>query len=215
MTKIRCVVERITYQNPDNGYSVLKVRLNGYDDLITVVGNLLDVTAGSVLSIEGDWKVDAKYGRQFIAEQWEETIPATLYGIEKYLGSGLIKGVGPKCAKKIVSAFGLETISIIEDSPKKLLSVPGIGRRRIEKITESWERQKEVKISCSFCSAMGSVLGLPQKYIKHTGMKASKKSRKTHFALQTIFGASASKRRMRLRKKWGLKRNLSSGAEVG
>ena len=150
MTKIRCVVERITYQNPDNGYSVLKVRLNGYDDLITVVGNLLDVTAGSVLSIEGDWKVDAKYGRQFIAEQWEETIPATLYGIEKYLGSGLIKGVGPKCAKKIVSAFGLETISIIEGSPKKLLSVPGIGRRRIEKITESWERQKEVKnIRCT------------------------------------------------------------------
>lgn len=118
MTKIRCVVERITYQNPDNGYSVLKVRLNGYDDLITVVGNLLDVTVNSVLSIEGDWKVDAKYGRQFIAEQWEETMPATLYGIEKYLGSGLIKGVGPKCAKKIVSAFGLETISIIEDSPK-------------------------------------------------------------------------------------------------
>lgn len=66
-----------------------------------MVGNLLDVTAGSVLSIEGDWKVDAKYGRQFIAEQWEETIPATLYGIEKYLGSGLIKGVGPKCAKKM------------------------------------------------------------------------------------------------------------------
>ena len=150
MTKIRCVVERITYQNPDNGYSVLKVRLNGYDDLITVVGNLLDVTAGSVLSIEGDWKVDAKYGRQFIAEQWEETMPATLYEIEKYLGSGLIKGVGPKCAKKIVSAFGLETISIIEDSPKKLLSVPGIGRRRIEKITESWEWQKEVKnIRCT------------------------------------------------------------------
>ena len=183
MTKIRCVVERITYQNPDNGYSVLKVRLNGYDDLITVVGNLLDVTAGSVLSIEGDWKVDAKYGRQFIAEQWEETMPATLYGIEKYLGSGLIKGVGPKCAKKIVSAFGLETISIIEDSPKKLLSVPGIGRRRIEKITESWERQKEVKNIMLFLQCYGISAGFAAKIYKAYGNESIEKVKENPFCL--------------------------------
>ena len=95
MTRIRCVVERITYQNPDNGYSILKVCVKGYDDLIPLVGNLLDATVGSVLLVEGNWKMDAKYGRQFMAEKWEETMPATLYGIEKYLGSGLIKGVGP------------------------------------------------------------------------------------------------------------------------
>ena len=183
MTKIRCVVERITYQNPDNGYSVLKVRLNGYDDLITVVGNLLDVTAGSVLSIEGDWKVDAKYGRQFIAEQWEETMPATLYGIEKYLGSGLIKGVGPKCAKKIVSAFGLETISIIEGSPKKLLSVPGIGRRRIEKITESWERQKEVKNIMLFLQCYGISAGFAAKIYKAYGNESIEKVKENPFCL--------------------------------
>ena len=90
--KIRCVVERITYQNPDNGYSVLKVRVKGYDDLVPLVGNLFDVNVGSVLLVEGNWKVDAKYGRQFTADSWEETMPATIYGIEKYLGSGLIKG---------------------------------------------------------------------------------------------------------------------------
>lgn len=145
MTRIRCVVERITYQNPDNGYSVLKVRVKGYDDPIPLVGNLLDVTVGSVLLAEGDWRVDVKYGRQFMVEKWEETMPATLYGIEKYLGSGLIKGVGPKCAKQIVSVFGLDTISVIEESPDKLLAVPDIGKKRINMIKESWERQKEIK----------------------------------------------------------------------
>lgn len=119
MMKIRCVVERVTYQNPENGYSVLKVRVKGYDDLVTVVGNLLDATAGSVLLIDGNWKVDAKYGRQFIAETWTETAPATLYGIEKYLGSGLIKGVGPRLAKQIVAQFGLDTIDIIENTPNR------------------------------------------------------------------------------------------------
>ena len=98
MIKIRCVVERITYQNPENGYSVLKCAVKNYNDLVTVVGNLVDVNVGSVLLIDGNWKVDAKYGRQFLAESWEETMPATVFGIEKYLGSGLIKGVGPKVA---------------------------------------------------------------------------------------------------------------------
>ena len=86
MTKIRGVVERITYQNPENGYSVLRVAVKGYNELITVVGNLVDANVGSVLLIEGDWKVDKKYGSQFIAQKWEETVPATVFGIEKYLG---------------------------------------------------------------------------------------------------------------------------------
>lgn len=183
MTKIRCVVERITYQNPDNGYSVLKVQLKGYDNLIPVVGNLLDATVGSVLLVEGEWKVDAKYGRQFIADKWEETMPATLYGIEKYLGSGLIKGVGPKCAKKIVSVFGLDTISVIEESPKKLLSVPGIGRRRIEKIRESWERQKEVKNIMLFLQSYGVSAGFAAKIYKAYGNESIGKVKENPFCL--------------------------------
>ena len=95
MMKIRCVVERITYQNPENGYTILKCRVKDYTDLVPVAGSLLDANAGSVLLVEGNWKVDAKYGRQFIAENREETLPATVYGMEKYLCSGLIKGVGP------------------------------------------------------------------------------------------------------------------------
>ena len=100
MVTIRCVVERITYQNPENGYSVLKVRVKGYQDLVPVVGPLADAVVGSVLLIEGNWKIDARYGRQFAAVRWEETVPATVYGIEKYLGSGLIKGIGPQIREK-------------------------------------------------------------------------------------------------------------------
>lgn len=145
MVKIRCVVERITYQNPENGYSVLKCRVKDYSELVPVVGNLLDANVGSVLLVEGNWKVDAKYGRQFVAENWEETLPATVYGMEKYLGSGLIKGVGPKFAKKIVQKYGVDTFVVIEDNVELLIEVEGIGKKRVQMIAESWERQKEVK----------------------------------------------------------------------
>lgn len=145
MAKIRCVVERITYQNPENGYSVLKCRVKNYSDLVPVIGNLIDANVGSVLLCEGDWKVDAKYGRQFVAQNWEETLPATVYGMEKYLGSGLIKGVGPKFAKKIVQKYGVDTFTVIEDNVELLIEVEGIGKKRVQMIAESWERQKEVK----------------------------------------------------------------------
>lgn len=145
MMRIRCVVERITYQNPDNGYSVLKVRVKGYRDLVPLVGNLIDVSVGSVLYVDGDWKNDPKFGNQFVAVKWEETLPATIYGIEKYLGSGLIKGVGPQFAKRIVAIFGLDTITVIEETPERLIEVPGIGSKKVEMIKESWERQKEIK----------------------------------------------------------------------
>ena len=145
MTKIRGVVERITYQSAENGYSVLRVAVKDYNELVTVVGNLIDVNVGSVLLIEGEWTVNKKYGTQFSAYKWEETVPATAFGIEKYLGSGLIKGVGPKFAKRIVDMFGTDTISVIEDNPEHLNEVEGIGEKRIEMIVKSWEQQKEIK----------------------------------------------------------------------
>ncbi len=145
MQKIRCVVERITYQNPENGYSVLKCRVKDYSDLVPVIGNLLDANVGSVLLVEGNWKVDTKYGKQFVAENWEETLPATVYGMEKYLGSGLIKGVGPKFAKRIVQKFGVDTFTVIEDNIELLIEVEGIGNKRIQMIAESWLKQKEIK----------------------------------------------------------------------
>ncbi len=145
MPRIRCVVERVTYQNPENGYSVIKCAVKNEQGLVTVVGNLLDVKPGTVLLVDGDWKVDPRYGRQFMAERWEETVPATIYGMEKYLGSGLIKGVGPKYASRIVQKFGLDTLDVIETDVQRLLEIPGIGARRVKQIAQSWENQKEVK----------------------------------------------------------------------
>ena len=81
MVKIRCVVERITYRNESNGYSIIKTRVKGYTDLVAVVGSLMDVHVGSVLLVTGDWKIDSKFGRQFVATEREETLPATVYGI--------------------------------------------------------------------------------------------------------------------------------------
>ena len=155
MQKLRCVVERVTYQNPENGYSVMKVKVKDYSDLVTLVGNLLEVPVGSVLLCEGEWKVDKRYGNQFVAQTWEEVMPATLYGIEKYLGSGLVKGIGPKYAQLIVSKFGLETIEVIETDIQRLYEVPGIGKKRVEKIQESWEKQKDIKNVMLFLQGYG------------------------------------------------------------
>ena len=142
MEHLRCVVERITYTNTENGYTVLKVAAKNYNDLVTVVGIMPDTHVGSVLSLEGFWKMDAKYGRQFSVEKFEETLPATVYGIEKYLGSGLIKGVGPKFAKRIVQKFGKDTLDVIEDTPDELITVEGIGKICVERIKKSWQEQK-------------------------------------------------------------------------
>lgn len=145
MEHLRCVVERITYQNEDNGYTVLKCAVKNYNDLVTVVGRMPDTHVGSVLSLDGYWKMDVKYGRQFSVEHFEETLPATVYGIEKYLGSGLVKGVGPKFAKRIVEKFGKDTLNVIEECPDELLNVPGIGKVRVDRIKTSWQEQKEIK----------------------------------------------------------------------
>ena len=172
MQKLRCVVERITYQNPENGYSVMRVKVKGYDELVTLVGNLLEVPAGSVLLCEGDWKVDKRYGSQFVAQTWEEVMPATLYGIEKYLGSGLVKGIGPKFAQLIVNRFGLDTIEIIETDIKRLYEVPGIGRKRVEKIAESWEKQKDIKNVMLFLQGYGVSTAYAAKIYRQYGKES-------------------------------------------
>lgn len=167
--KIRCVVERITYQNPENGYTILKCRVKDYAELVPVIGNLLDVNVGSVLLVEGNWKVDGKYGRQFVAESWEETLPATVYGMEKYLGSGLIKGVGPKFAKRIVQKYGMDTFTVIEDNIELLIEVEGIGKKRVQMIADSWEKQKEIKNVMLFLQDHGVNTSYAAKIYKQYG----------------------------------------------
>ena len=155
MIKIRAVIEHITFQNSENGYSIMKAKVKDQPDLVTLVGTMLDVPVGSVLLCEGDWKIDRKYGQQFVVESFEEVMPATVYGIEKYLGSGLVKGIGPKFAQLIVRQFGTDTIEVIETNVERLYEVPGIGKKRVEKIRESWEKQKDIKNVMLFLQGYG------------------------------------------------------------
>lgn len=182
-TLLRCVVERITYQNPENGYSVLKVKVKGYNDLVTLVGNLLEVPVGSVLLCRGEWKVDKRYGSQFVAATWEETMPATVYGIEKYLGSGLVKGIGPRFARAIVQRFGTETIDIIETEIERLYEVPNIGRKRVAKIRESWEKQKDIKNVMLFLQGYGVSTAYATKIYREYGKESIDKVRENPYRL--------------------------------
>lgn len=183
MAQIRCVVERITYQNPENGYSVFRVKVKGYDDLVTLVGNLLDVPAGSVLLCQGEWRVDRKYGQQFQCSTWEEVMPATAYGIEKYLGSGLVKGIGPKFARLIVDRFGTGTIEVIETDIERLNEVHGIGPKRIAKIRESWEKQKDIKNVMLFLQGHGVSTAFAAKIYREYGKESVSKVQENPYRL--------------------------------
>ncbi len=175
MEKIKCTIERITFQNPDNGYSVLQATIKGFREEQTIVGTFHEVTVGAVLTVEGSWRVDKRYGRQFAAEVWSEEMPADIIGIEKYLGSGLVKGIGPKFAKLIVSQFGLKTFEVIEKDTERLLEVPGIGKGRVAKINASWEKQKDVKDIMVFLQGHGVSSTYAAKIYKQYGEESIEK----------------------------------------
>ncbi len=146
MEMLNGILERIVYENEENGYVIARFTSPEYGpDLLTVVGNLMSASPGENLLLKGEWVNHPQYGRQFRIEEYETVLPATVVGIRKYLGSGLIKGIGPVMAERIVSYFELDTLEIIEDTPEKLKDVPGIGKKRVEMITKAWQEQKEIK----------------------------------------------------------------------
>ena len=145
MEQLQGVVERITFYNEQNGYTVLRLQVAGEPNPVTVVGRMTRTSVGAVLQLEGEWTINGKYGRQFSAVSCSETLPATVHGLEKYLGSGLIPGIGPKYAKKIVDFFGPETLVVLETEPERLREVPGIGEKRARQIQEGWTQQRQVK----------------------------------------------------------------------
>ena len=138
---------------------------------------------GSVLLCRGEWKVDKRYGSQFVAATWEETMPATVYGIEKYLGSGLVKGIGPRFARAIVQRFGTETIDIIETEIERLYEVPNIGRKRVAKIRESWEKQKDIKNVMLFLQGYGVSTAYAAKIYREYGKESIDKVRENPYRL--------------------------------
>jgi len=148
-------IERITFTNDESGYTIAKVKVYGRRDLVTVVGNLLAPTPGEILKMQGEWTSHPKYGEQFRVVHYKSLVPASVYGIERYLGSGLIKGIGPIMAKRIVNTFGKETLEVIEQEIEKLAEVEGIGKKRVEMVRKAWADQKEIRQVMLFLQSHG------------------------------------------------------------
>src|SRR5262245_25671257 len=148
-------IERVTYHNPETGYAVLRVLARGRRGVTTVVGKSPAITAGEQIEAKGAWVQDPQHGEQFKADELTCRPPSTVEGIEKYLASGLVKGVGPKYARKIVEVFGERTLQVIDESPSFLKEVKGIGPERIARIRESWRQQKAVRDIMVFLQSHG------------------------------------------------------------
>ncbi|NJQ02571.1 SF1B family DNA helicase RecD2 [Streptomyces zingiberis] len=164
------VLERITYANEDNGYTVARVDTGrGAGDLLTVVGSLLGAQPGESLRMEGRWGSHPQYGRQFTVENYTTVLPATVQGIRRYLGSGLIKGIGPRIAERIVDHFGTDTLDVIEGSPERLIEVPGLGPKRTRLIGAAWEEQKAIKEVMIFLQGVGVSTSIAVRIYKKYG----------------------------------------------
>lgn len=155
LEKLSGQIERVTYHNPENGFCVLRVEVQGRKELVVVVGYNAQANAGEHIEAEGSWFNDRNHGLQFKAQSIRAIPPSTLEGMEKYLGSGLIKGIGPHYASKLIDAFGLAVFDVIETEPHKLLQVGGIGRVRYNKIIKGWQEQKAVRRIMVFLQAHG------------------------------------------------------------
>ncbi len=172
-------VERITFYNPENGYSVLRLRPESSrgpgvnrEGMVTVTGNLPELTPGEHLHLSGKWTNHPKHGLQFQVEICEQTLPATIAGIRRYMGSGLIKGIGPRLAERIVAQFGAETLNIIEEAPERLKEVPDIGPKRARLIARAWAEQKQVKEIMLFLHSHNVSTNLAIKIYKQYGDQA-------------------------------------------
>ena len=162
-------VERVTYHNKETGYSVIRLNAEGRPGLVTVVGNLPEVNPGESLRLEGAWTTHQQYGRQFKAEWCEQVLPATVEGIKKYLGSGLVKGVGPVTAARIAQRFGADTLRVLDEEPRRLREALGVGPKRAAAIAKSWEEQKQIREVMLFLQSHGVTTGLAVKIYKTYG----------------------------------------------
>jgi exodeoxyribonuclease V alpha subunit len=154
-TTLDAVLERITYANQETGYTIARVATDRSSDLLTVVGPLLGAQPGESLRLQGRWTSHPQYGRQFQVEAYDTVLPATIQGIRRYLGSGLIKGIGPKMAERIVDHFGPATLEVIEHTPERLVEVPGLGPKRTAMITAAWAEQQAIKEVMVFLQGVG------------------------------------------------------------
>lgn len=166
------VVERVTFHNAENGFCVLRIKAVGHMDLVTVVGSVPAIVEGETVSVSGRWNSDGKYGLQLQASSLSVVLPSTVEGLRKYLGSGLIKGIGPHFAKKIVDHFGVAAMDIIESAPHRMGEIAGIGAGRIETISRSWTENRVIRDVMIFLQGHSVSAVLASKIFRHYGAGA-------------------------------------------
>lgn len=182
-------IERITFTNEESGFTIAKVKVHGRRDLVTVVGNIVAPTPGKILKMQGEWVNHPKFGEQFKVAEYKTVIPATVHGIQKYLGSGLIKGVGPVMADRIVKRFGEKTFKVIENDIERLNEVEGIGDKRIDMIKNAWDEQKEIRDVMVFLQSHEVSSGYATKIFKQYKNRSIEVVTENPFRLATdIFG---------------------------
>src|SRR5437764_9407063 len=187
--QISGLIERVTFHSDESGFCVLRVKARGQRDDVTVVGSLPTVTAGEWLAAEGWWVRDKEHGLQFKATTLKTVPPTTAEGIERYLGSGLVKGIGPILAKKLVGRFGADVLAVIENRAAELQSVDGIGPKRRERIAHAWQEARQVREIMLFLHSHGVSTSRAVRIFKTYGEQAIETVRSNPYMLaKDIYG---------------------------
>ena len=182
LTSLQGTVSRITYQHPESHYTVARLDADGGPGT-TMVGTIFPVSEGEEIKVTGAWKRHPRYGLQFQVDQWHKVDPATLEGIEKYLGSGMIKGIGPTYAKRLVGAFGLDTLRVLSEEPLRILEVDGIGEVRARRIMQAWQEQRGMQDVMVFLQGHGVGASLALRIYRVFGADTIARVRENPYAL--------------------------------
>ena len=208
-------IDRLTYHNPENGYTIARLVVEGQRERIAIVGTLASIQEGESVEVEGVWTNHPKYGKQFKVEHYKAVYPSTLEGIQKYLGSGLIKGVGTKSAKRIVDHFGAETLDIIDEDPQRLAEVPKLGKKRVELIAAAWDEQRQIKDVMVFLQSHGITTGYAVKIFKTYGQEAIQKVRSDPYRLERDVDGIGFRIADRIAQRLGLGRDAPERVQAG
>ncbi len=216
LTDLKGQIEQITYSDEESGFTIAKVNADGNRDLVTVVGNLMSPSPGAVLKMEGEWINHPRYGRQFKVINYKTAVPASVYGIKKYLGSGLIKGLGPVMAGRIVEKFGTKTLDVIEKKIEKLGEVEGVGEKRIAMIRHAWDAHKEIRDLMLFLQTYGVGTGYGVKIFKQYKNRSIEVVKKNPYRLATDISGIGFTTADSIARKLGFSKNseLRAGAGV-
>jgi exodeoxyribonuclease V alpha subunit len=208
-------IERVTFHSAETGFCVLRVKVRGERELMTVVGSAASVTAGEYLEAEGQWITDRQYGLQFKAQQLRIVPPSTLDGIEKYLGSGMVKGIGPHFAKTLVRAFGESVFEVIEQQPERLRTLPGIGPKRQERVTRAWAEQTVIRAIMVFLQSHGIGTARAVRIYKTYGEESVERVRENPYRLALDIHGIGFKTADSLAERLGIPRDSLMRAQAG